>query len=74
MAGVATCSGGIRQLPTGPNSTEKAIRYIRTRFCRGFFGSITVKIEDGHVTHVREERNYLGSQIPQPEIQESPDV
>lgn len=71
MAGL---NGKVQHLPTSPTSTERAVRFIRSKLQRGFYGSITIKIQDGSVTHLLEERGYLGDQIPQPETQASTDT
>ena len=71
MAGIATRPNGIQHLSSPLSSTEKAIRFARSCLRNGFYGSITLKIENGRVTHIREERTYIGTEIPQPDNQES---
>lgn len=71
MAEVATRSNGVRQLPTSPDSTERAVQYLYSLLRRGCFCSLTLKIEDGYITHLHEGRDYLGTTIPRPDKQES---
>lgn len=73
MAGVST--QGVQHLSTYPTATEKAIPFIRSKLRRGFYGSVTLKIEDGHVTYLDYHQGFRGNDIPatspQPDTQES---
>lgn len=64
-------STAITHLPDTPSSSDRAIRYFRHCLRRGFYGTITINIQDGFVVIFKEERSYLGPQIPQPDTQES---
>ena len=45
-------------------TTEKALTYLRQLAEQGFWGFLTLKLENGHVVHVRQEENLKPDRLP----------
>lgn len=45
-------------------SCQPILTYLEALSSEGFWGSVTLKFENGHPVHVREEQNFKPNELP----------